>query len=188
MSAGFAVTPLAQSFGVWSCLFIGQWETCPQLSDPTFPQLPAFLARRLRWVVTRSKSHRWSWAVPDWTAMNTKPLLADPRRIASALALVCGLLLPAWARSGDEEPATYVSFTQDFVGTCVSRNGVQILVSNSHPTRTLRVWLDRFHMGVGTGDRSKSELAPGAEPEPLGCSRSPSGPQEWRVVRAVFVD
>jgi hypothetical protein len=113
--------------------------------------------------------------------MNTHPM-------AHLLALLCALLLPGGAHGAEEDAAAHVSFSQDFVGTCVARNGVQILVRNSHPTRTLRVWLDRFHMGVGTGDRSKSELAPGAEPEPLGCSRSPSGPQEWRVVRAVFVD
>jgi hypothetical protein len=48
--------------------------------------------------------------------------------------------------------------------------------------------MDRFHMGVGTGDRSRSELKPGAEPEPLGCSRTLTGVQEWRIVRAQFVD
>jgi hypothetical protein len=48
--------------------------------------------------------------------------------------------------------------------------------------------LDRYHMGIGTGDRSRSDLRPGAAPEPLGCSRSLTGPQEWRLVRASFVD
>jgi hypothetical protein len=120
--------------------------------------------------------------------MNIQPALANPRRLACALAMQCVMLLPALAQRADEEATAHVNFSQDFVGTCVSRNGVQILVRNTHPTRKLRVWLDRFHMGVGTGDRSRSDLAPGAEPEPLGCSRSESGPQEWRVVRAVFVD
>ena len=87
-----------------------------------------------------------------------------------------------------EDPAAFVSFVEEPSATCVSRNGVQILVRNTHPTRGLRVWLDRYHMGTGTGDRSRSELKPGAEPEPLGCSRSQTGPQEWRLVRAVFVD
>lgn len=87
-----------------------------------------------------------------------------------------------------EDARQYVAFVEDFVGLCVSRNGVQILVKNTHPSRTLRVWLDRYHMGTGTGDRSRSLLKPGGEPEPLGCSRSLSGPQEWRIVRAAFVD
>jgi hypothetical protein len=43
-------------------------------------------------------------------------------------------------------------------------------------------------MGIGTGDRSRSDLKPGAEPEPLGGSRSLTGAQEWRLVRANFLD
>jgi hypothetical protein len=82
---------------------------------------------------------------------------------------------------------SFVAFTQEFEATCVSREAVQILVKNTHPTRKVRVWLDRFHMGVGTGDRSKTDLLPAAEAEPLGCSRTLSGPQEWRVVRAEFI-
>jgi hypothetical protein len=105
------------------------------------------------------------------------------RRLLCVLAL-CG----AMPLQAQDEAMKYVQFIEEPGATCVSRNGMQILVKNTHPSRTLRVWLDRFHMGVGTGDRSRSELAPGAEPEPLGCSRSPTGAQEWRVARAVFVD
>ena len=103
---------------------------------------------------------------------------------------LCALLsaLGATAVRADDDPARYVAFVQEFAGNCVSRNGVQILVKNTHPTRKLKVWLDRYHMGVGTGDRSRSELAPGAEPEPLGCSRNADGNQEWRLARAAFVD
>ena len=109
-----------------------------------------------------------------------------------ASAAAAGGVAPqaASAASGatGDEPAAYLQFVQEFGATCVARNGVQILVRNSHPTRTLRVWLDRLHMGVGTGDRSRSDLLPGAEPDPLGCSRSLTGPQEWRVVRLQFID
>lgn len=87
-----------------------------------------------------------------------------------------------------QDASAYVAFVQEFAGTCVSRNGVQILVKNTHPTRTVKVWLDRYHMGTGTGDRSRSELRPAAEPDPLGCSRTIDGPQEWRLVRAIFSD
>jgi hypothetical protein len=87
-----------------------------------------------------------------------------------------------------EDVAQYVQFVQEPAALCVERNGVQIQVKSSHPSRTLRVWLDRIHMGVGTGDRSRSELVPGGDPQPLGCSRSLSGPQEWRVVKAEFAD
>jgi hypothetical protein len=90
--------------------------------------------------------------------------------------------------TGGEDPASFVQFVQEPTAACLSRNAVQILVRNTHPSRTLQVWLDRYHMGHGTGDRSRSELKPGAEPEPLGCSRNLEAPQEWRLVRAVFVD
>lgn len=102
------------------------------------------------------------------------------------------LVLVAWLIAGsarsEDDPAKYVQFVADNAASCVQRNGQQIQVRSTHPSRRIKVWLDRYHMGVGTGDRSRSELAPGAEPEPLGCSRSDAGPQEWRVVRAVFVD
>jgi hypothetical protein len=108
--------------------------------------------------------------------------------------MLCGLLaaaalagLPA-ARADDEDAGKYVQFVEEPTASCTSRNAVQVLVRNAHPTRTLRVWLDRYHMGTGTGDRSRSDLAPGGAPEALGCSRTLTGPQEWRVVRAAFVD
>jgi hypothetical protein len=115
----------------------------------------------------------------DHRAMPQKP------RLAAAAAVLS--LAAAGARAADD-PAAFVAFVQEHGATCVARSGVQILVKNTHPTRTLRVWLDRWHMGVGTGDRSKSDLKPGAEPEALGCSRSLTGPQEWRLVRAQFLD
>lgn len=108
-------------------------------------------------------------------------------RLVGLVLLSLPWLLVA-ASPADEDARQYVAFVEDFVGTCVSRNGVQIQVKNTHPTRRLRVWLDRYHMGSGTGDRSRSVLLPGAEPEPLGCSRTGHGTQEWRIVRAVFID
>jgi hypothetical protein len=101
--------------------------------------------------------------------------------------LVCAAL--GWSSvHAAEEPAAFVKFVEEPTATCVARNGVQILVRNTHASRTLRVWLDRYQTGVGTGDRSRSDLAPGAEPEALGCSRNLTGTQEWRLVRALFVD
>ncbi len=103
------------------------------------------------------------------------------------LLLLLALLLAAGARAEDDA-AKYLQFVEENTGSCVQRNGVQIQVRNMHPTRRIKVWLDRYQAGVGTGDRSRSELAPGAEPEALGCSRGDAGKQEWRLVRAVFVD
>lgn len=110
-----------------------------------------------------------------------------PRHPIRLLALGLALAAPCMARAEDD-PTKFVQFVEDFTATCVQRNGKQILVRNSHPTRTLKVWLDRFHMGVGTGDRSRSELKAGGDPEALGCSRSDTGPQEWRIVKAQFLD
>lgn len=102
--------------------------------------------------------------------------------------LLCLHTLVGAAPPADEDARQYVAFVEDFVGTCVARSGVQIQVKNTHPTRKLRVWLDRYFMGSGTGDRSRSDLLPAADPEPLGCSRTDHGAQEWRIVRAIFVD
>jgi hypothetical protein len=89
----------------------------------------------------------------------------------------------------EDDARQYVQFVQDNAAMCVSRNAVEILVKSTHRSRTVRVWLDRYNAGVGTGDRSRSDLKPGAEPEPLGCSRTlDGGIQEWRVVRAQFSD
>jgi hypothetical protein len=99
----------------------------------------------------------------------------------------CFVSLSAAAQA-EGDAASFVRFVQEPTANCVMRNGALILVQNAHPSRKLRVWLDRMHMGVGTGDRSRSDLAPGAEPEALGCSRNLNGPQEWRLVRAVFID
>ena len=103
-------------------------------------------------------------------------------------AALLATLTAAGAARADDDPAKYVQFVQEFTANCVQRNAVQIQVHSTHPTRRIRVWLARFHMGAGTGDRSRSELSPGAAPEPLGCSRTDSGPQEWRIVRAEFLD
>jgi hypothetical protein len=102
--------------------------------------------------------------------------------------LLVPLLAGAMAARAEDDPLRFVRFVEEPAGACVARNGVQILVRNEHPTRRLRVWLDRYQMGVGTGDRSRSDLAPGAPPEPLGCSRNLAGTQEWRLARAVFLD
>jgi hypothetical protein len=102
-------------------------------------------------------------------------------------SLIFAVFSAAQAQEPAQDAKQYVAFVQEFEATCVSREAVQILVKNTHPKNKVRVWLDRFHMGVGTGDRSKTDLLPGAEPEPLGCSRTLSGPQEWRVVRAEFI-
>jgi hypothetical protein len=120
-------------------------------------------------------------------AMEAKP---DRSKRAAWRAWLIAVTLAGLAPvvCADEDARASVQIVEDLSGTCSARNAKLLLVKNTHPTRKLRVWFDRYHMGHGTGDRSRSELAPGAAPEPLGCSRTTDGPQEWRVVRAVFID
>jgi hypothetical protein len=103
-------------------------------------------------------------------------------------ALLAAVAPVATAQAAGDDAKAYVAFVEEPAGSCLARNAMMVLVKSTHPSRTLRVWLDRYHMGSGTGDRSRSELAPGAEPQALGCSRSADGPQEWRIVRAQLVD
>lgn len=110
--------------------------------------------------------------------------------VLAGMAVLAGGLGPAaGARAaGSEDAAGYVEFVREDAANCVIRNGVRVMVRSTHPSRTVRVWLDRYLMGSGTGDRSRTDLKPGAEPEPLGCSKSNNAEQEWRIVRAQFVD
>lgn len=136
---------------------------------------------------------------PPRPAAHRRPLLA-------AVALIAGLSAcaamttaraadapatptpPAALAAPDGAPATFVTFVLETTGNCMLNNGQQVQMRSTHPSRTIRVWLDRYQRGIGTGDRSRTDLAPGAEPDPLGCSRSAAGVQEWRVVKAQFVD
>jgi hypothetical protein len=116
---------------------------------------------------------------------------AGPSDAAAASALLPQGLVAASAPSPEAAAATaasYVAFVLETTSNCMLNNGQQIQMRSTHPSRKVRVWLDRFQRGIGTGDRSRTDLPPGADPEPLGCSRSAAGVQEWRIVRAVFVD
>ena len=82
-----------------------------------------------------------------------------------------------------------MKFGEDFGATCVNRNTVTVTVKSTHPSRVIRVWLERSVGGTSTGDRSRSDLKPNAEPEDLGCAKSLEGAeQKWKIQRAVFVD
>jgi hypothetical protein len=113
---------------------------------------------------------------------------------AFAAAALLGAALPAFGadegadKQVDKSAAAFVQFVEEAADRCVSRNGMQIQVRSTHPSRRIKVWLDRSLGGVGTGDRSRTELAPGAAPEPLGCSRDQGFTQTWKLVRAEFLD
>jgi hypothetical protein len=110
-------------------------------------------------------------------------------RLLTALVTFILLALAAANAVADEDPASFVKFGEDFGATCVNRKTVTVTVRSTHPSRTVRVWLERSVGGVPTGDRSKSDLKPDAPPEDLGCAKSLEGAeQKWRIQRATFVD
>ena len=87
-----------------------------------------------------------------------------------------------------ETPLEYVKFTTDFDAKCVTRGGVMIYISNNHPSKTLKVTLERWFMDNKTGDRSRSILKPSDNPEALGCSKVSNLKQEWRIKKAEWYD
>lgn len=111
------------------------------------------------------------------------------RSVLHGLAAVCLALAAPPACAADEDPRQFIEFGKDFEAVCVTRESVMVLVRSTHPSRTIRVWLERHVSGVHTGDRGRSDLKPGAEPEKLGCSKTLEGAaQEWRIVKAIFVE
>jgi hypothetical protein len=121
-------------------------------------------------------------------AMTALAGLAATTAVHAADAPVTPATQAAASAATDEAPAAFITFVLETTSNCLLTNGQQIQMRSSHPSRKIRVWLDRFQRGIGTGDRSRTDLTPGAEPDPLGCSRSAAGVQEWRVVKAQFVD
>jgi hypothetical protein len=110
-------------------------------------------------------------------------------RLLAALLLMATSSFAAPTMQADEDPASFVKFGEDFGATCVNRKTVTVTVRSTHPSRTVRVWLERSLGGVPTGDRSKSDLKPDAPPEDLGCAKSLEGAeQKWTIQRAAFVD
>ena len=111
---------------------------------------------------------------------------AQMRGAAAGLVLAAALL-PAPVPA-QEDPAAFVEFVKDFDANCVRWEGYLIMVRSTHPSRRIKVTLERQFMGRPTGDRSRSELAPGGEPDRLGCSQLQVGTQEWKVTKVEFMD
>jgi len=113
------------------------------------------------------------------------------RSVAVQRALLAALVLalsPSLASAEDEDPLGFIAFSTDFDAKCVQRKGVMIYIANTHPSRTMKLVLERWYMGNRTADRGKSLLKPGEEPEPLGCSNIEGGKQEWKVLRSEWAD
>jgi hypothetical protein len=126
--------------------------------------------------------------MPQFQSSFALALLAKGVATAASRAALAWMCLSGSPALAQESAASHVQFVEEAAGNCVARSGVQVLLKSNHPTRRIRVWLDRTVAGSGTGDRSRSELAPGAPPEALGCSRNQGLVQGWKLVRAEFVE
>lgn len=104
------------------------------------------------------------------------------------LLSAAALVLPQAAVAEDEDPLKFLAFSTDFDSKCVERKGVMIYIANTHPSRTMKLVLERWYMDNRTADRGKSLLKPGVEPEPLGCSNIEGGKQEWKVLKSEWAD
>ncbi|MBU3693226.1 MAG: hypothetical protein FGM40_00130 [Rhodocyclaceae bacterium] len=114
------------------------------------------------------------------------PCLA--RCVLALLLATAALAVPATATAGDEDPLNFIAFSTDFDSKCVERRGVMIYIANTHPSRTMKLVLERWYMDNRTADRGRSLLKPGVEPEPLGCSNIEGGKQEWKVLKSEWAD
>jgi len=109
-------------------------------------------------------------------------------RSLPVLFALAALALPAVVKAEDQDPLKFLAFSTDFDSKCVERRGVMIYIANTHPSRTMKLVLERWYMENRTADRGKSVLKPGVEPEPLGCSNIEGGKQEWKVLKSEWVD
>ncbi len=146
--------------------------------------LPAARRLAVRPVIARMRAlASLAWAlvlVPAAMHVSAAPLPATTTGVGAPAA-------DASAQTTDD-PGSFVQFTHEDDSNCQLRDGKKIFVHSTHPTRRIRVWLDRYYQNVGTGDRGRSDLAPAAEAEPLGCDTVMNGAQEWRIARALFLD
>lgn len=107
----------------------------------------------------------------------------------AVLTALAGALLAAPAMAQDaQDPAAFVEFVKDFDANCVRWEGYLVMIRSTHPTRRIKVTLERQFMGKPTGDRSRSELVPNGEPDKLGCSQLQVGTQEWKITKVEFMD
>ena len=86
-----------------------------------------------------------------------------------------------------ENPNDFLSFSTDFAAKCVTRGGVMIYLSNTHPSKKIKVTLERWYMNNKTADRGRTVLNAKSNPDPLGCSKVSEGKQEWKILKAEWV-
>jgi len=145
-----------------------------QLVDRGSAQAPYFMqALRLeaeeRWDELLVLAERWRRAEPGDEAAASMEVLArrqlQPTRPLAELS------------SGEDE-------------RCVSNGGrlVSVRRIEADDARALRVWIERWHLGMRTADRTRHDFVPGAADAALGCSRTVDGEQRWEIVETRWLD
>ncbi len=106
-------------------------------------------------------------------------------KITHLLLTLC--LLSTYKYALAENPNNFLIFSTDFAAKCVTRGGVMIYLSNTHPSKRIKVTLERWYMGYKTADRGRTILKAKSNPDPLGCSKVSEGKQEWKILKAEWV-
>lgn len=109
----------------------------------------------------------------------------------TGLCLALALAGAATSVSADDaagKAASYVEFEHDFHSQCVMRNGKMRLVRSTHPGRRIKIYLQRYYAGVRQPGRTTEVLEPGREAVTLGCTVVDGRPQDWKLVKARFVE
>ncbi len=103
------------------------------------------------------------------------------------LALGATMLAVAIVCTGDEPASEYVEFSYDFHSECVARNGKMVLVRNTHPARTVKLYLYRYFADKRQPGRAVHTLQPNAEAVAVGCTVVQGLAQKWEVAKARFL-
>ncbi|MDT0617911.1 hypothetical protein RM531_05460 [Salinisphaera sp. P385] len=101
-----------------------------------------------------------------------------------ALALAPGL---SGAAGEPEDPRDFIEFGHKYASDCTRHRAEMRLVENTHETRTIEVVLWRYLGDTRSQGRSVKQLAPGADPEPLGCTAANGLERRWEIERIEFV-
>jgi hypothetical protein len=83
-------------------------------------------------------------------------------------------------------PIEAVEWVRISAADCESKGGQLVAVRNRDSSKALKVVLERWYMGVKTGDRGQHQLAPGAAATELGCSQVEGAEQRWELIDARY--
>lgn len=101
--------------------------------------------------------------------------------------IVSVTLFSANLAADDHDSLEYLEIVTDFGADCVSRNALQLLIVNTHPTRPIKAKLFRYYGDVRQPGRSAYVLEPGDDPLALGCDKIQGRAQYWEITTSNYV-